>query len=112
MPGKKEQKSTTRKIPRAPIQRSGQFCVYMVECKNGTYYTGYTSDLEKRIQMHNSGQGSKYLRGKGPVRLVYKRKFVYYMHALRVEREIKQLSREQKDKLVKAYASKMLRTCS
>jgi len=107
MPGKKTHTGTTRKASRAPIQRSGQFFVYIVECKNGTYYTGYTSNLEKRIQLHNSGRGAKYLKGKGPVQLVYSRKFSYYMHALRVERELKALSRAQKESLVQAYRSKV-----
>lgn len=103
MATKKTKPPKPRKRLREPIKRSGQFFVYIVECKKGTYYTGYTSDLKKRLQLHNSGHGAKYLKGKGPVQLVYKREFVYYKNALRVEREIKQLSRPQKEKLVKAY---------
>ena len=48
------------------IKRVDSFCVYMLECNDGTYYTGYTNNLEKRIQEHNnSKRGAKYLRGKG-----------------------------------------------
>ena len=51
----------------------------MLECGDGTYYTGYTSDLEKRLKEHNDGKrGAKYLRGKIPVKLVYAKEYKYY----------------------------------
>ena len=55
------------------LKHEGKFYVYMVQCADGTYYTGYTNNLEKRIKEHNNncGRGAKYLRGKGPVRFVY-----------------------------------------
>jgi len=79
---------------------SGGFWVYMVECKYGTYYTGWTNDLEKRIAAHNEGRGAKYLRGKGPVILVYKKKFATVKEAQGRERAIKKLSRKKKEELV------------
>jgi putative endonuclease len=85
------------------MKRHASYCVYIVECTDGTYYTGYTSDLEKRITTHNKGQGAKYLRGKGPVRLVFCKKYRYYKRAVDMEREIKALTRTQKEKLVKSY---------
>ena len=74
--------------------------VYMVECKYGTYYTGWTNDLKKRIAAHNKGTGAKYLRGKGPVKLVYKKKYASAKEAQDQERIIKKLTRHQKEVLL------------
>ena len=73
---------------------------YMVECKYGTYYTGWTNDLTKRIAAHNAGKGAKYLRGKGPVKLVYKKKFLARQKAQDHERFIKALSRYEKESII------------
>lgn len=80
-------------------------CVYIVECKDGTYYTGYTNDLDNRIERHNSGKGAKYVRGRGPVKLVYTKKYRRKNDALRAERDIKGLTRAEKEKLVKKQMS-------
>lgn len=85
------------------MKRIGKFYVYIVECRNGAYYTGSTNNLENRIKLHNKGRGAKYLRGKGPVELVYVRKYRYYKNALRAERDIKKLTRREKEKLVRTY---------
>ena len=85
------------------IKREGRFFVYILQCKDGTYYTGYTNDLENRIALHNSGNGAKYLRGKLPVKLVYAKEYHYYKNALRGERKIKKLTRKQKEKLIGIY---------
>ena len=74
---------------------------YIVECKYGTYYAGYTNDLKKRIAVHNQGKGAKYLRGRGPVKLVYQQKFLRATEAQAQERLIKNLSRKQKEELFK-----------
>ncbi len=74
--------------------------VYIVECAKGTYYTGYTNDLKKRVRLHNKGKGAKYLRGRAPVKLVYSKKYRTLGSALRAEGEIKGFTREQKEKLV------------
>ena len=76
------------------------FCVYMVQCKYGTYYTGWTNDLKKRLAAHNEGKGAKYLRGKGPVKLVYKKRFSSAKKAQDQERAIKNLTREKKEALI------------
>jgi len=70
--------------------------VYIAECADGTLYTGWTTDPEKRIRMHNAGKGAKYTRSRRPVKLVYLEKFENKSDALRREYEIKQLSRVQK----------------
>jgi len=86
------------------ITRHNQYFVYIVQCKNGTYYTGYTNNLEKRISEHNDGKrGAKYLRGKTPVELVYAKEYSYYKNALKAERRIKKLSHSEKRALVKIY---------
>jgi len=73
---------------------------YMVQCKYGTYYAGWTNDLKKRIISHNNGTGAKYLRGKGPVKLVYKKKFSSPLKAQAHERYLKSLTRKEKELLV------------
>jgi putative endonuclease len=76
----------------------------MVRCKDGTYYTGYTKDLENRIALHKSGKGAKYVRSKLPIGLVYTKEYRYYKSALNEERRIKTLKRERKSELVRTYA--------
>ena len=89
--------------PQKIIRRS-QYWVYMVRCKDGTYYTGYTKDLKNRISLHNSGRGAKYVKGKLPLKLVYAKEYRYYKSALNEERRIKTLKRRQKSELVRNYA--------
>ena len=88
------------------MKRHDQYFVYIVRCKNGTFYTGYTNNLEKRLEAHNKGVGAKYLRGKGPVVLVYSREYKYYKNAFKGERETKLLTRTQKEELIKKFKSK------
>ena len=88
------------------IKRTGSFFVYIVQCSRGTYYAGYTNDLENRIELHNSGKGAKYLRGKGPVKLVYTREYKYYKNAVKAEAEIKQLPRSKKIEFIKDHPLK------
>jgi putative endonuclease len=92
---------------RKKIERSGLFYVYIVQCKNGTYYTGCTNDLNQRIALHNSGQGANYLKGKGPVKLVYAKEYKYYKNALHAERKIKKLRLKQKEDLVRIYENRI-----
>ena len=72
----------------------------MVQCNYGTYYAGWTNDLKKRLTAHNNGTGAKYLRGKGPVTLVYKKKFKTAQEAQEHERLIKKLNRKQREALI------------
>lgn len=88
---------------RDKIKRKDIFYVYIVKCKDGTYYTGYTNNLENRIKLHNKGDGAKYLRGKLPVELVYAKEYKYYKNALHAERRIKKLRSWQKQELTKVY---------
>ncbi|NLL90923.1 MAG: GIY-YIG nuclease family protein [Ruminococcaceae bacterium] len=74
---------------------------YIVECSDGSYYTGWTNNLEKRIGIHNSGKGGKYTRSRNPVRLVYYEEFSTKEEAQAREYEIKKLTRKKKEMLIK-----------
>ena len=73
--------------------------VYIVQCSDDTLYTGYSVDVDKRIEVHNSGKGAKYTRSRLPVKLVYWKEFETKSEALKWEYKIKQLSRKKKLKL-------------
>lgn len=74
--------------------------MYIVECSDKSLYTGISPDVEKRVEMHNRGLGSKSLRGKRPVQLVYKEKVENRSEASKREHEIKNWTRENKIKLI------------
>jgi putative endonuclease len=79
---------------------------YILQCCDGTYYTGWTNDLEKRLQTHNEGRGGKYTRSRVPVTLVYYEIFETKEEAMRREYAIKQLTRKQKETLIHAAADR------
>lgn len=83
-----------------------EYWVYILRCRDGTLYTGITTDLSRRITAHNSGKGAKYTRGRGPVTLVYRESCPDKSAALRRELAIKRLSR--RDKLALAADSAAL----
>jgi putative endonuclease len=70
--------------------------VYMVQCRDGSFYTGITIDLPARLSAHNAGVGAKYTRGRLPVTLVWSEKGFTQSQARKREHAIKQLSRKQK----------------
>lgn len=74
--------------------------VYILECSDGTFYTGWTNNLEKRVKMHSQGKGAKYTKGRRPVRLIYHEEFKEKIDAMKREYEIKQLTRKEKELLV------------
>ena len=74
--------------------------VYMVRCRDGSLYTGITTDPERRLAEHNSGSGGAYTRSKKPVAIVYREPAADRSGAQQRERAIKQLSRAQKEKLI------------
>lgn len=81
--------------------------VYMLRCKDGSLYTGWTNDLEHRLAMHNSGRGAKYTRGLGPLELVYSEELPDKEAALRRECAIKKLRREQKLALLQTWQARI-----
>lgn len=80
--------------------------VYILECSDHTFYTGWTTNLENRIHTHNQGMGAKYTRGRLPVKLVYYETFDDKSSALKKEYEIKHLTRKDKEKLINHVKNK------
>lgn len=78
---------------------------YIIQCKDGTYYTGWTNRIRKRIKDHNNGKGARYTRGRGPVKLVYLEISDTKEQAMKREAAIKKLTRSEKEKLIKMTAS-------
>jgi putative endonuclease len=70
---------------------------YVLKCKDGSLYAGYTNDLDRRVRLHNEGKAAKYTRGRGPVALVYHQVFSGKTEAMRAEYQFKQLSRKKKE---------------
>ena len=73
---------------------------YILECKDGTYYTGWTNNLEKRLKDHNEGKGAKYTRARRPVVLAYYEEFETKEEAMQREYAIKQMNRSEKAALI------------
>lgn len=79
---------------------------YLLRCGDGSYYCGWTFDLEKRVIAHKEGKGSRYTRSHLPVELVYFETCKGRAEAMRRENEIKKMSHNQKELLVRAYTSR------
>jgi putative endonuclease len=75
--------------------------VYVVECSDGTYYTGYTTDVERRVSEHNDGTAAKYTRGRRPVELMHVETYDSRSEAMQREHAIKQLRRAGKERLIR-----------
>lgn len=81
---------------------------YIVECSDGTFYTGWTNDLQKRIAVHNQGKGAKYTRCRLPVVLRYYEEFEEKKEAMQREYQIKQMNRKEKLKLIQTKMQKSI----
>lgn len=79
---------------------------YILECSDGTLYTGWTDDLERRVKAHNAGKGAKYTKSRRPVKLVYFESFSTKQEAMRREWEIKQLKRQEKEIMITGFQQK------
>ncbi len=86
--------------------------VYIVRCKDDTLYTGYTRDPEARVAAHNAGKGAKYTAGRLPVTLLYSEACGSRSDALKRERELKRLTRTEKERLINSAASEFGRPAS
>lgn len=73
---------------------------YIARCKDGTLYTGYATDLKQREKTHNEGKGARYTRGRLPVKIIYSEVFKTRSEATKREYEIKQLKKEDKEKMI------------
>ncbi|ABK60636.1 GIY-YIG nuclease family protein [Clostridium novyi] len=74
---------------------------YILECSDSTLYTGWTTDINKRVKTHNSGKGAKYTRARRPVTLKYYEEFKTKEEAIKRECEIKKFTRKKKLELIK-----------
>ncbi len=78
--------------------------LYIVRCRNGSLYTGIATDVERRFAEHQANKGSKYLRGRGPLKLVFTKQIGKKELALKIERLVKKLPKLKKEKLIKTAA--------
>lgn len=85
-----------RKAPEAAAA-----CCYIVECSDGSFYTGWARDAQQRVRVHNAGRGARYTRTRLPVRLVYIEPQPDRASAMKRERAIKRLTRAKKQALIK-----------
>ncbi|TDK22721.1 GIY-YIG nuclease family protein [Luteimonas aestuarii] len=80
----------------APVDGAGTWCVYLLECGDGTWYAGITNDLDARLQAHREGRGARYTRGRGPLRLLAMRGYPDRAAASRAEWQLKRLPKPRK----------------
>jgi len=85
------------------VEQSPAWFIYLVRCHNGNLYTGISTDVARRFSEHQAGKGAKYLRGKGPLQLVYQRKIGSRSKALKAEIMVKKMSRQAKEKMIQAF---------
>ena len=85
-------------------QHQGNY-TYIVKCSDETLYTGWTNNLKKRLEAHNSGKGAKYTKNRRPVELVYFDEYDTKQEAMKREYAIKQLSRQKKLALIHSHQS-------
>ncbi|MEG0385710.1 GIY-YIG nuclease family protein [Solibacillus cecembensis] len=78
------------------MEKENKHYFYVLECRDTSYYAGYTNDLEKRITVHNAGKGAKYTRARVPVECIYFETFETKQQAMRAEYAFKQLPRIKK----------------
>lgn len=76
-----------------------KWVLYILQCKDGTLYTGITDNLQRRLNAHKEGKGAKYTRGRAPLVLRYLEECESHSHALKRELQIKKLTRSQKQTL-------------
>ena len=96
----KKPATRAKKAAATPAEEPAAAFTYIVRCADGTLYTGWTNDLEKRVKAHNDGRGAKYTHTRRPVTLVYSESLPTKEAALRREAAVKKLSRAQKLALI------------
>ena len=78
-----------------------EWFLYMIRCKNGQLYTGITTDVQRRLAEHQSGKGAKFLRGRGPLQLVFQQKAGSRSEALKLEAAIKKWPKPAKEEFIR-----------
>ena len=97
---RKERMPGAETVPGIEREKRNMNYTYILKCKDGSFYTGWTNNLEKRIKDHNAGKGAKYTKSRCPVELVYYETFATKEEAMRREYAVKQLSRIKKIQLI------------
>jgi len=87
--------------PNSTPKQPTDWFIYMVRCHNGHLYTGISTDVARRFAAHQAGKGAKYLRGKGPLELVYQKKVGTRSQALKAEIMVKNMSRPAKEAVIR-----------
>lgn len=88
------------------VMKNMENVTYIVKCRDGSLYTGWTNNIDRRIRMHNEGKGAKYTRARRPVELVYLEAFDSKEKAMSREARIKQLTKKEKLLLIEEYQQK------
>lgn len=101
-PNVKKRAPRAERTAKTAEKQTGAAFVYVLRCADGTLYTGWTNDLEKRVKAHNDGRGAKYTHARRPVTLVYSEALPTKAAALRREAAVKKLTRAQKLALIAA----------
>lgn len=83
------------------MEKNNKHTMYVLKCQDGTLYTGYTNNLQKRIDTHNAGKGAKYTRARLPVVCIYFERFETKQEAMSAEYHFKKYSRQQKIRYIK-----------
>jgi putative endonuclease len=78
----------------------GEHFFYVLECRDKSFYGGYTNNMEKRLAVHNEGKGAKYTRARRPVILLYKEEFETKSEAMKAEYAFKKLTRKEKERFL------------
>lgn len=91
--------SPARTSNRLPSPEMPTYYAYLLECSDGSYYAGWTSDPARRLEEHRKGQGSRYTRSRRPLQLVYLASYATRSEAMRAERALKRLTHAQKRRL-------------
>lgn len=82
------------------MDKTAEHLFYVLECNDGSYYAGYTNDLERRVRVHNEGKGAKYTRAKRPVRCIFYEKYETKREAMQAEYKFKRLKRNAKERYI------------
>jgi putative endonuclease len=102
------QNHLARSIPRGynwwvAMSSRNEWYLYILRCRDGSFYTGITTDVQRRVAMHNEGKAARYSRGRRPVTLIHVEKCRNKTDALQREHAIKELTRKEKENYVKNY---------
>jgi putative endonuclease len=85
---------------RRDVGKKGSWILYILRCRDGSFYAGITNDLKRRLIQHRDGRASRYTRSRRPVRIIYRESCASRSAALKREYAVKALSRKEKEKLI------------